>query len=396
MSFNSQPPPIFVPEGLEISKEHRDFYNLLLRSVYDMWQSLGGTKNGVIPDGRISLISRTTDDIKEGDSNIYYTEDRFDASFSNKDTDDLSEGSTNLYHTSERVDDRVSNLLVAGDNISLTYDDLANTLTIGNTLSGSLLDHAKDVISQSYSHTVSFSQKGKDLLKFGRNPNVGTSKSTIWYTGQDDNNETYLGMNTNSIDSISSSSSSDTEVVRIEGHTESGDDKTFVIQTATLNGQNRVALTTALNRITRISHNNDSSTDLVGEIYGYENTGLSSGKPTDTTKIHITIPSGENQSQKASTSLSSVDYWVVSSITANYLEKSGTNIAEVTIEVRESGGVFKPIIAPVVISTGVSKEITFEPYVIIKPNSDVRLTAVASANNQEISGEINGFLAVIT
>lgn len=46
------------------------------------------------------------------------------------DTDVLPEGSTNLYHTSERVDDRVNALLTAGSNITLTYDDTANTLTI--------------------------------------------------------------------------------------------------------------------------------------------------------------------------------------------------------------------------------------------------------------------------
>lgn len=56
------------------------------------------------------------------------------------DTDDVSEGSTNLYHTSERVDDRVANLLVAGANITLTYDDSSNTLTVASTASGGGLD----------------------------------------------------------------------------------------------------------------------------------------------------------------------------------------------------------------------------------------------------------------
>jgi len=49
------------------------------------------------------------------------------------DTDVLPEGSTNLYHTNERVDDRVNALLTAGANITLTYDDAANTLTIAAT-----------------------------------------------------------------------------------------------------------------------------------------------------------------------------------------------------------------------------------------------------------------------
>jgi hypothetical protein len=60
----------------------------------------------------------------------------FDTAFSAKDTDDLTEGATNLYYTDERVDDRVSNLLVAGTDITLTYDDVANTLTIDSTPSG--------------------------------------------------------------------------------------------------------------------------------------------------------------------------------------------------------------------------------------------------------------------
>jgi hypothetical protein len=52
------------------------------------------------------------------------------------DTDDLSEGSTNLYFSNERVDDRVNALLVAGANITLTYNDPSNTLTIASSGGG--------------------------------------------------------------------------------------------------------------------------------------------------------------------------------------------------------------------------------------------------------------------
>ena len=52
------------------------------------------------------------------------------------DTDDVSEGVSNLYFTNERVDDRVNGLLVAGSNVTLTYDDTANTLTIDSTGGG--------------------------------------------------------------------------------------------------------------------------------------------------------------------------------------------------------------------------------------------------------------------
>jgi hypothetical protein len=57
----------------------------------------------------------------------------FDTQLATKTTTDLAEGS-NLYFTDERVDDRVSNLLVAGTNVSLSYNDAGNTLTINATM----------------------------------------------------------------------------------------------------------------------------------------------------------------------------------------------------------------------------------------------------------------------
>jgi phosphopantothenate synthetase len=46
------------------------------------------------------------------------------------DTDNLSEGSSNLYFTDERVDDRVGALIVGGTGITATYNDSAGTLTL--------------------------------------------------------------------------------------------------------------------------------------------------------------------------------------------------------------------------------------------------------------------------
>lgn len=78
-------------------------------------------------------------------TNLYYTQGRFDSAFAAKSTSDLAEGS-NLYFTDERVDDRVANLLVAGANITLTYNDSLNTLTVASTASGGGLD----LVSYSY------------------------------------------------------------------------------------------------------------------------------------------------------------------------------------------------------------------------------------------------------
>ena len=49
-------------------------------------------------------------------------------------TDAVPEGTINKYYTDERVDDRVAGLLVAGSNITLTYNDAANSLTVGSTV----------------------------------------------------------------------------------------------------------------------------------------------------------------------------------------------------------------------------------------------------------------------
>ena len=49
------------------------------------------------------------------------------------DSDDVVEGTANLYTTQERTDDFVSNLITAGNNISVNYNDVANSLTIAGT-----------------------------------------------------------------------------------------------------------------------------------------------------------------------------------------------------------------------------------------------------------------------
>ena len=105
------------------------------------------------------MAAASTDDLSEGASNQYHTTARARAavsasgdlsynattgvmsfttpttiaSIANHTSDDLAEGSSNLYHTNERVDDRVAALLGAGTGISLSYDDAAGSLTVSYT-----------------------------------------------------------------------------------------------------------------------------------------------------------------------------------------------------------------------------------------------------------------------
>ena len=119
---------------------------------------------------------------------------------------------------------------------------------------------------------------------------------TVWDGANDGtlNQMVYQWSTTNAIDSISSSNSGDTQDVKIQGL---DGDFNIIEQTVTLNGQNRVALSTPLIRVFR--GKNNGLTAFAGSIYVYENTTISSGVPTDLTKVRLLIDDGNNQTLMA-------------------------------------------------------------------------------------------------
>jgi hypothetical protein len=68
------------------------------------------------------------------------------AELNNFDTDNLSEGASNLYFTDERVDDRVAALVVGGDAVSATYDDAAGSLTLAAQVDDSSIEVSGDAL----------------------------------------------------------------------------------------------------------------------------------------------------------------------------------------------------------------------------------------------------------
>ena len=257
------------------------------------------------------------------------------------------------------------------------------------TLHDPWVQHAIEVISTTYGDTVSIQAKDKDLLKFGRNQLVNTTKSTVMTLPAGIDNETYVS--TNIITQISSSSGSDTVAVTVEGHTIAGGVFTFVTQQATLTGQTAVVLGTALARVSRVVNN--GATDLVGSLYVAETNALTAGVPDTDAKVHLIVVAGINNSEKAATTISNNDYWILTGFYADCLEKTAA-FGIVHLEIREAGKTFINKI-DIACSTNFRGEHKFAPYLIVPKNADIRLRATANAAGKDISGGLGGVLAIV-
>lgn len=253
------------------------------------------------------------------------------------------------------------------------------------------LVQAEREIYRFFGDEVSIQNKSKSLIKFGKSGELTTgSLQTVWTVG---GNETYIS--TNSIDSISSSSALDTEVIYIEGHTVTGTGTdqqfTFVTQTVQLNGQTRVALPTPLARASMAY--NDNGTSLVGRVVVYENTALTGGVPTDATKIHLDIPAGLQESFKAATTFSDSDYFILTGGFGSVsLKQDGA--ADFYLEVRPPGKVFRQVAAISATNAG-PWQINLDPAVIVPKNYDVRVRAETSANNLVVFTSFQGYIAKV-
>lgn len=250
------------------------------------------------------------------------------------------------------------------------------------------LVQAEREIENQFGQKVSIDRKGKSLIKFGKSAPLATgSLQTVWTVG---GNETYVSGNT--IDSISSSSSLDTQEIYLECHTvDENGDFTFLTQLVTLNGQNRVELPVPVARVSMAYNNN--GTNLVGRVVVYENTPLVGGIPTDVSKIHIDIPQGLQESFKAATTFSSSDYFILTGGFGSVsLKQDGA--ADFYLELREPGKVFRQV-AAVSAASASPWSINLDPAVILPKNCDIRVRVETSTNNVVVFTVFQGYLAKI-
>jgi hypothetical protein len=253
------------------------------------------------------------------------------------------------------------------------------------------LVQAQREIYATFGDVVSIDDKAKSLTKFGKSAELSTNRETVWTVG---GHETYVSSNT--IDSISSSQSGDTEEVYLECHTVNGTGEnqqfTFLTQVATLNGQTRVALPTPVARVSRVYNNN--GTNLSGKVSVYENTALSGGVPVDTTKIHAQIPVGFQQSFKGATTFSNQDYYILTGGfgTVTYKQSAAVNFY---LEVRQAGRVFREGAGISANSAGGAWQVNLDPAIIIPKNSDVRVTCQSNTQGAEVYASFQGYLAKV-
>lgn len=233
--------------------------------------------------------------------------------------------------------------------------------------------------------------KPKSLAKFGSNQLVGTSYATVMDLPSGVVDETFVS--TNAITHLSSSNAGDTQEIVVEGHTIDGSGNlTFSVQTVTLAGQTKTALTTPLARCTRAYNN--GATDLAGDLYFYEDGTVTSGVPDTASEVHLIVKSTQNQSSKAATSTSQYDYWLLTGIDGSVNKKTSATV-DIELQVRNKGKVFRTIFNFSLSSSGQSTaEYNLDPCIIIEPNSDVRLRAIASTTAVSVSGRIKGYLAI--
>lgn len=107
----------------------------------------------------------STNDVTEG-SNLFYTQGRFDSAFAAKTTDDLSEGVTSLYYTNLRAQDAVGSITTDSSTIDISY--ASGTSLSADVIASGLIDTDTGLSESSNILSVS---PNNATLKSGANPN---------------------------------------------------------------------------------------------------------------------------------------------------------------------------------------------------------------------------------
>lgn len=264
--------------------------------------------------------------------------------------------------------------------------------------------HAENVVLKTYGVRVSTVKKGENLKISGRNLSVNSSYGTVADLQGSESEETFAPSNL--INSISSSSVSDSQIVEITGHTINGSGiLTRVKQFATLNGRSKVTLGTPLARVQYAEIANsgyfDSPQDVAdGDISIYDDTGgVTLGRPNDDENTKLIIPNGLVRSYKGAGATADGEYLFISSFSAASGDSGWTaSYIGVRIETRNiaNGGVWIPHDPGLILATDAPiSSIKPDPLLIVPPNHDIRIQAATNSSTAEAYAVADGFLATV-
>lgn len=208
----------------------------------------------------------------------------------------------------------------------------------------------------------------------------------------------YTYSTTADIDTVSSNNAASTQLLVITGLDA---DFKWTIQTATLNGQNKVTLTTPLIRLIRLLNLSATSLGASDLVFGYVDGAITAGVPDDPATVRNMICGQDNISQTAIfTTPSDRTTWFLSS-PANVGSAAGGTVKSVDLELKIRlnsditgiGSFF--LAAQITLTTEGTGSVSLKSDVpaIIPPKTDIEWQCVtASANNTRVNCGIFLFL----
>lgn len=289
---------------------------------------------------------------------------------------------------------RIGDSIIAEDDAELAKsaltgeDDTGNWQNVGVTSDGNL--------------TISDESSGLSIArgnvtgataehKFGNAPDfdTGDGEVTIW-DGAEDNttweNMRYDYSTSADIDSISSSDTTDTQVMEIQGL---GAATNLVVQMATLDGTNRVALGTSLYRVFRTK--NTGASDLTGHVFVYPNTPITAGIPIDNSKIRVVVQPENNQTEMAVYTIPAGKTGYMRSF--DCATSGGTKLSNYIIRIyaRSAGGVFQLKKKLSISDTGTSVfQYTYQDPAVYEAGTDLEMTGESIASPAVSEAAISG------
>ncbi|MCK4710641.1 MAG: hypothetical protein KAU21_18650 [Gammaproteobacteria bacterium] len=244
-------------------------------------------------------------------------------------------------------------------------------------------------VSDFYFDVAAGQVAGHDPLPvIGHDSNISTTLGTVGH----ENGLLHEHSTTADIDSISSTDAGNTHDITIEGL--DIDYNPVAPFTVTLNGLSRVALPTSLFRITCVR--NDTSTATLGEVYVFVDTPLTSGKPTDETKIRSSIQrivpaSGAGVSnERCANSVKTIPAGKEAYIVFGKMTVSDSKAIELSFWVKPENGV--PILAHHIDIVADNYDYFFKLPASVAEKTDVEVRAFVTSGTAHVSANYDMIL----